>query len=473
MTQQFTAIDSAAAIRELGTRLTGKLIQPGDPEYDAAREVHFIQYDDRRPALIVRAATANDVAEAVRFARANALEIAVRSGGHSIPGYSMPDGTVVIDVSAMKLIEVDAELGRVKAQSGLTSGELAPVLNQHGFALTTGDAGTVGLGGLVTGGGVGFMVRKYGLAIDHMVSAEVVTADGEIVRASETSHPDLFWAIRGGGGNFGIITEFEFAVPRVDTVYGGMLVLPATPDVVRGYFDYAIDAPEELTTIAMVMKAPPAPFVAPERVGELALVIFIVHTDVESGERDVAPLRALSDNAIADMVSPIPYPAIYEFTEPATVRHSGSLRSGFVQEFSDELIEKMLAKADVTPSPFGMLQLRPLGGQYARVAPDATAFPHRDRRFLVAVLGLYEEELSDAKDVEDWMLSIWEDIRPAASGVYSNFLADEGPERVKEAYGEANYRRLARVKQQYDPENVFRFNQNIPARLDEEDDAAA
>jgi len=180
-----------------------------------------------------------------------------------------------------------------------------------------------------------------------------------------------------------------------------------------------------------------------------------------------------SDNAIADLVSPIPYPAIYEFTEPATVRHSGSLPSGFVQEVSDELIEKMLAKADATPSPFGMLQFRPLGGQFARVAPDATAFPHRDRRFLVAVLGLYEEELSDAKDVEAWMLSIWEDIRPEASGVYSNFLADEGPERVKEAYGEANYRRLVRVKQQYDPENVFHFNQNIPTRLDEEDAVAA
>lgn len=413
------------------------------------------------------------MAEAVRFARANELEIAVRSGGHSIPGYSMPDGTVVIDVSAMKRIEVDAELGRVRAQSGLTSGELAPVLHENGFALTTGDAGTVGLGGLVTGGGVGFMVRKYGLAIDHLVSAEVVTADGEIVRASETSHPDLFWAVRGGGGNFGIVTEFEFAVPRVDTVYGGMLVLPATPQVVRGYLDYAIGAPEELTTISMVMKAPPAPFVAPERVGELALVVFVVHTDVEQGERDLAPLRALSDNAIADLVSPIPYPAIYDFTEPATVRHSGSLRSGFLQEFSDELIERMLTKADATPSPFGMVQVRPLGGQYARVPADATAYPHRDRRFMVAVLGLYEEELSDAREVEDWMLSIWDDIRPHASGVYANFLADEGPERVREAYGDATYRRLARVKRQYDPENVFRFNQNIPAGLDEDDAPAA
>ena len=226
---------------------------------------------DRRPLAIVRAANAQDVAEAVSFARDHALPLAVRSGGHSLAHHSMIDGAIVVDLSGMKRVSIDPEARIARVQAGATSGDLAGPAHAHGLALSTGDTSSVGMGGLTTGGGIGFMARKYGLAIDNLLSAQVVTADGEIVTASADEHPDLFWAIRGGGGNFGIVTEFKFRLAPVGQILGGDLLLPASREVLRGYLDYAASAPDDLTTIANLMHAPPAPFVPPERVGELVL----------------------------------------------------------------------------------------------------------------------------------------------------------------------------------------------------------
>jgi FAD/FMN-containing dehydrogenase len=251
---------SAEDTQALRSRLRGEVVVADDEQYDTARRVHNLTFD-RRPAIIVRPQGTADVAEAVKFARSRGYEIAVRSGGHSAAGHSSVDGSLVIDFSAMKGISIDDRKKTARVEAGVTSGDLAGPAHAYGLSLSTGDTSTVALGGLVTGGGIGWMVRKHGLTIDNLISAEVVTADGGVIRASAREHSDLFWAIRGGGGNFGVVTEFEFKLWGDGSVYGGALVLPATPEVIRGYLDYAVSAPDELTTIGTVMHAPPAPFI--------------------------------------------------------------------------------------------------------------------------------------------------------------------------------------------------------------------
>jgi FAD/FMN-containing dehydrogenase len=306
------------------------------------------------------------------------------------------------------------------------------------------------------------MVRKYGLAIDNLVSAQVVTAAGEIVIASEREHPDLFWAIRGGGGNAGIVTEFTFRLAPVEQVLGGVLLLPATHEVVRGYLDYAIAAPDDLTTISNLMFAPPAPFVPDDRVGTPVLAIFLVWTgSLEEGERALAPLRALAE-PVADAVSPMPYPAIYDFTAAFAEPHAASIRMMFADDISDESIDAMLAALVNPSSPFGLIHLRGLGGAYGRVPNDATAFAHRDRRYFVAVINVWLDAGEDAAVHEAWTAALWQAIRHEGSGVYVNFLEREGEDRVREAYPGDTYERLAEVKRRYDPENLFQFNQNVP-----------
>jgi FAD/FMN-containing dehydrogenase len=308
------------------------------------------------------------------------------------------------------------------------------------------------------------MVRKYGLAIDNLISAQIVTAGGEIVTASATEHPDLFWAIRGGGGNMGIVTEFTFRLAPVDQVLGGVLLLPATHEVVRGYLDYAIAAPDDLTTISNLMFAPPAPFVPEDRVGAPVLAIFLVWTgSLADGEEALAPLRALAE-PVADAVSPMPYPAIYDFTAPFAEPHAASIRMMFADAISDDAIDAMLAALAQPSSPFGLIHLRGLGGAFGRVPNDATAFAHRDRRYFVSVINVWLDASEDAATHEAWTAKLWDVLRPEGSGVYVNFLEKEGPDRVREAYPGATYDRLAAIKQRYDPHNLFHFNQNVPPR---------
>ena len=445
----------------LRSRLRGQLITADSADYDDARRVLYFTVD-RRPLAIVRATDAWDVAAVVNYARDHSLPLAVRSGGHSLAYLSVIDDAIVVDLSGMARVSIDPEARIARVQPGATSGDLAGPANDHGLALSTGDTHSVGFGGLTTGGGIGFMVRKHGLAIDNLLAAQVVTATGDIVTASAEEHPDLFWAIRGGGGNVGIITEFMFRLAPVGQILGGELMLPASRTVLRGYLDYAASAPDDLTTIANLMYAPPAPHVPQEHVGELVLSILVSWTgDIAAGERALAPLRALA-TPVADAVAPIPYPEIYRFTEHQAAPHAASIRMMFADELSDGALDAALAAMERASSPFSLIQFRGLGGAMARVGNDATAFAHRERRFFVAIIGLWLDADEDAAVHEAWTAALWRTIRHEGCGVYVNFLEVEGPDRVREAYPPATYARLAAIKQRYDPRNLFRFNQNVP-----------
>jgi FAD/FMN-containing dehydrogenase len=451
----------ADQLKALRARLAGQLITAASAEFETARKVVNISVD-RRPLAIVRAASAQDVAEAVRFAHSQSLPLAVRSGGHSVAHYSMIDDAVVVDFSAMKRVSIDPAARIARVQAGATSGDLAGPAAAHGLALSTGDTHSVGMGGLTTGGGIGFMVRRHGLAIDNLLAAEVVTAAGEIVTASADEHPDLFWGIRGGGGNFGIVTEFTYRLASVGQILGGDLMLPASRDVIRGYLDYVATAPDDLTTIAQIMHAPPAPYVPQERVGELVLSILVCWTGSQAeGERALAPLRALAA-PIADAIGPMPYPDIYKVTAHQAAPHGVSIRSMFADGLSDTAIDAILLAMEHATSPFSLVQLRGLGGAFARVPSDATAFAHRGRRYLVAVIGLWLDAAEDAAPHCAWTDWLWQIIRWEGSGVYVNFLEREGAGRIRDAYPPATFARLVEIKRKYDPQNTFRFNQNIP-----------
>src|SRR5918997_7115070 len=445
----------------LRSRLRGRLITAEDADYAEARRVLYFTVD-RRPLAFARAADARDVATVVTFARDNSLPLAVRSGGHSLAYLSVIDNAIVVDLSDMAHVSIDPMARIARVQPGATSGDLAGPANAHGLALSTGDTHSVGMGGLTTGGGIGFMVRKYGLAIDNLLAAQVVTAAGEIVTASAEEHPDLFWAIRGGGGNAGIVTEFVFRLAPVAQILGGELLLPASRDVLRGYLDYAASAPDDLTTIANLIYAPPAPHVPQERVGELVLSILVCWTgDIPAGDRALAPLRALA-TPVADAVAPLPYPEIYRFTEHQAAPHAASIRMMFADELSDGALDAALSAMQRASSPFSLIQFRGLGGAMARVANDATAFAHRERRFFVAVIGLWLDAKEDPAVHEAWTGELWRTFHREGNGVYVNFLEVEGPDRVREAYPAAPSARLAAIKRRYDPGNLFRFNQNVP-----------
>lgn len=450
-------------LKELCASLTGNLLTVDSIGYDDARKTLYILLD-RYPLAIVLAATARDVAAAVDFARENGLPLAVRSGGHSIAHLSVIDGAVVVDLSRMKGIKIDPEARIARVEPGTTSGDLAGPAHAHGLALSTGDTHSVGMGGLVTGGGIGFMARKHGLAIDNLLEAEVVTANGDIVTASELSHSDLFWATRGGGGNAGIVTEFTFRLAPVEQILGGELMLPVNREVLRGYLDYVATAPDDLTTIANLWHAPPFPHVPEGHIGEMVLSIYVSWTgSVEDGKRALAPLRALA-KPVADVVAPIPYPAIYDFTAFAAEPHAASIRTMFADQLSDTSLDTVLDAMAHSSSPTSIVQFRGLGGAMARVDPDATAFAHRDRRYFVAIINVWLDAAEDEKAHQAWAASLWNTIRHDGNGAYVNFLENEGTARVREAYPRTTFERLAEIKRQYDPNNLFRFNQNVPPK---------
>ncbi|MEO8540902.1 MAG: FAD-binding oxidoreductase [bacterium] len=454
---------STADTDALRARLTGEVILPGDAQYDAARATKVLNHN-RKPAVIVQPKTSGDVAEAIKFARTQDLALAIKSGGHSVSGLSVLDGSVVIDMTEFKKVTIDPQRKTARVQPAATSADLAAPAHAYGLALTTGDAGSVGLGGLTIGGGIGFMARKHGLTIDNLLSVEVVTAEGELVRASKDEHSELFWALRGGGGNFGVVTEFEFQLADVGQVYGGALILPATVENMRKYIDYALAAPDELTTITNVMHAPPAPFIPESRIGELVMMVLIVYVgDMAEGERAVQPLRDIA-TPVADLVGPMPYPVIYDFTEPATHPHYSHIRSMFSHGISDDAIGRMLEVMHRATSPFSMAQVRPLGGAFGRVPAEETAFAHRDKDFFFSAMGLWFDEADDAANRathQAWTEDLWGAVKAERDGAYVNFLADEGRARIAEAYPTDTYARLAQVKAAYDPENIFAGNQNI------------
>ncbi|HET6315524.1 MAG TPA: FAD-binding oxidoreductase [Chloroflexota bacterium] len=448
------------ATRNLLGRALGEVIRPADKTYDDARQVWNTAFD-RYPALIVRAADAADVLRGVEFAREQDLPLAVRSGGHSFAGFGTVDGGVVLDLSRMKGVSIDPRRGTAWVQPGATTADVAPKASRYGLSLPTGDVKSVGIGGLTRGGGIGFLVRKHGMTIDHLMSIEMVTADGRLVTASADENPDLFWAVRGGGGNFGVVTAFEFRLAPVNMIYGGAMILPATSEVLAGYLDYSLRAPEELTTISMLTTLPPAPIFPPQLHGKTVLLSFVCYDgDAQSAARALQPLREVAA-PLAEKLGPMPYAALFEMTAGGAQPGASIARSGFFNGINQAGIDTMIEAAHAAP-PAGhsMIQLRPLGGQMARVAPTATAFAHRSASYMVAVTGGWEAR-EDALSTRTRVISTWEALAPQAQGVYVNFLGDEGTSRIREAYPGSTYERLVAIKRRYDPANLFSVNQNI------------
>jgi FAD/FMN-containing dehydrogenase len=366
----------------------------------------------------------------------------------------------VLDLSLMKKLEIDA-IGRTAwAETGLTAGEATNVLGEHGLAVGFGDTASVGIGGLTLGGGVGFLVRKHGLTIDDLLAADVVTAEGELVRADAEQHSDLFWAIRGGGGNFGVATRFRYRLHPLESVTGGMLILPATAEVLAGFVEAAEAAPEELSTIANVMTAPPLPFIPREQHGELVILAMLVHAGpADAGERALAPFRSLAA-PIVDMLRVMPYREIYPPEDP-DYQPLAVGRTLFVDAIDRSVAETLLDRLGASTAQMPVAQLRVLGGAMARVPADATAFAHRTSRIMVNVAAIFatpeEEPVHRA-----WATEFASALRQGDAGAYVNFLADEGEERVRAAYPGGTWERLTAIKHRYDPGNLFRLNQNIP-----------
>ena len=456
--QRPMANHTTVSIPELRAVLNGRVISSEDADYAMVRAV-FYGARTRRPALIVRVADATDVSHVVSLARVRGLELAVRSGGHSLAGHSTTDGGIVIDLSDMKGLEIDVARRTAWAETGLTAGEYTAAAGAHGLATGFGDTGSVGIGGITLGGGAGFLVRKYGLTIDDLLAAEIVIADGELLYVDSDTHPDLFWAIRGGGGNFGVATRFKFRLHEVDTIVGGMLILPATNEVIASFVAEAEAAPDELSTIANVMVAPPMPFLPAEAHGKLVIMAMLVYAgEVDEGERAIAPFRALA-TPLADTVGPKPYPQMYEPAEPGPDEEVA--RSLFIDTVDSGVAEKIVEHLRASTAPLAVAQIRVLGGAMARVSADATAFTHRERGIMVALGAVYERPEETAMH-EEWVGKFAAALRQGDGGVYVNFLGDEGEARIREAYPRATFERLAAIKGRYDSTNLFRLNQNIP-----------
>jgi FAD/FMN-containing dehydrogenase len=446
------------SIPKLREVLDGEVITPEDASYDEARSGFY--GIDRKPGVIVRPTDANEVAYVVSIARDTGTELAVRSGGHSIAGYGSSDGGIVLDLSAMKAVHVDPRQRTVWAQAGLTAGELTSALGDHRLAVGFGDVGSVGIGGITLGGGVGFLSRKHGLTIDSLLAAELVTADGKVIRVDGENHPDLFWAIRGGGGNFGVATRFKFRLHEVDRIVGGMLILPATKETIAGFVELAAAAPDELSTIANVMKAPPMPFLPEELHGQVILFSLLVYSgDPEIGESVVAPFRELAI-PLHDMVEPGRYAAIYEEEEAGPPPGVFAVRNFFVDDIDPAAAEMIVEQVNASTAAMAVTQIRVLGGAISRIPDEASAYAHRQRPIMVNVASMFLQ--SDEAETHE----AWVDGLATALGdngeAYVNFIGDEGQPRVRQAYPGQTWERLREVKHRYDPANLFRLNQNIP-----------
>jgi FAD/FMN-containing dehydrogenase len=448
------------SVPQLRGSFDGRVIAPGDPGFEQARTVFYGGFEQLRPAAIIRPTDATEVARVVTLARDRGLELAVRSGGHSNAGHSTTNGGIVVDLAAMKALEIDPQQRTAWAQTGLTAGEYTTAAAAHGLATGFGDTGSVGIGGLTLGGGVGYLVRKHGLTIDDLLAAELVTADGQQLRVDAHTHPDLFWAIRGGGGNFGVATRLRLRLHPLDQVLGGMLLLPATPQTIAGFIAAAQAAPQELSTIANVMPAPPLPMVPAEVRGRLVIFALLVYAgDPQAGARAVAPLRALA-TPVADLVQPMPYPQIYppeeEGYHPTAVGHTM-----FVDHIDRQVAATILDHLGASDAAVRVAQLRVLGGAMARVPADATAFAHRHSRIMVNLAAFYQGP-ADRAVRQGWLDRFAAALQQDDRGAYVNFLTEEGPARVRQAYPGPTWERLAAVKRRWDPTNLFHRNQNIP-----------
>ena len=453
------------SIAELAQALRGQLIRPGDPGYDEARTI-WNGAHDRRPALIVRCAGVSDVIRAVEFARSEQLLVAVRGGSHSIPGFSTCDGGIVIDVSPMKGVNVDPRARTATAQTGLTWSEFDHETQAFGLATTGGLVSSTGIAGFTLGGGIGWLMRKHGLTCDNLISADVVTADGRLVRASAEENPELFWGIRGGGGNFGIATSFDYRLhPVGPTAYGGPVFYPGelAHEDLRIYRDSAPSAPDELTTLVSLATAPPAPFIPEEWHGK-PVVVFpgLWAGDAEDGERALQPVRELGE-PVADLVGPIPYVAMQSLLDPLWGAGAHNyFKAGWMRGLDDHAIDTLVRFHEGVSSPKSEIHIHQMGGAVARVPADATAFGDRSGDFLLNIIASTFTAEGFAEAVQ-WARELHTAIEPSLSGgSYVNFLPEEGEERVRASYGERTFARLQALKDEYDPSNLFRLNQNVP-----------
>jgi FAD/FMN-containing dehydrogenase len=447
------------AISSLDNRLNGRVIRSGDPAYDQARTV-FYGGIDKRPAAIVRVADVADIQRVIAAARDGGYELAVRSGGHSVVGHSTTDGGVVIDLRDMRTVDVDPNSRTAWVETGATASQVTEALARHGLVVGFGDSGSVGVGGITLGGGIGFLVRKLGMTIDSLLAAEVVTADGRHLRADAAQHPDLFWAIRGGGGNFGVVTRLQFKLHELPQFTGGILILPATPETIAGFVALATTAPDELSTIANVMPAPPMPFLPPEVHGRLVIFAMMAFAgDDASAERALAPFRSLAA-PIADMVKPGPYLSMYPPEDP-NYRPTAVSRTLFVDSIDQPTSATILEHLSKSDAAMRVAQIRVLGGALARVPADATAYAHRSKPILVNVAAFYQGD-ADREVRRSWATEFARTLQPNDNAAYVGFLSDDGEARIRAAYAGATWDRLRRIKATYDPSNLFRLNQNIP-----------
>ncbi len=449
-------------VDELREQVRGVVITPDDDGYEQARRVYNAMIE-RRPALVVRCANAGDVMSAVRFAGEHDLDLAVRGGGHSVPGFGTCDGGVVIDLSGMRGVRVDPVNRTARAEGGATWGDFNAATHAFGLATTGGIVSTTGVSGLTLGGGIGYLSRACGLSCDNLVSADVVTADGRFLVASEQEHPDLFWALRGGGGNFGVVTSFEFRLHPIKDIYGGPIFFELRDggDVLRFYREFIADAPEELGAFPAFQIAPPLPFIPEDRHGDTFIGIVACWAGpLEQGERAVEPIRQVAP-VVAEFVGPMPYPALnsaFDELVPPGLQHYW--KANFVTELSDEIIEAHLAHGPKVPAVSSTMHIYPINGACHRVAPDATAFAYRDANFATVIAGMWPDPTDNDANT-DWVRSYYDATAPySEEGGYINFMGGDDQDRIRANY-RGNYERLVAVKREYDPGNLFHLNQNI------------
>ncbi len=455
-----TALD-AASVQAFAGSLRGELIQPGDPSYDGARRI-FNGMIDRHPRLIARCLDAADVISAVNFAREQGLTLSVRGGAHNVAGSSMNDGGLVIDLSHMRGVRVDPANRTVRAAGGATWGDVDHATHAFGLAAPGGLVSTTGVGGLTLGGGLGYLTRKYGLSIDNLLSVDLVTASGEFVTASADENTELFWGVRGGGGNFGVVTSFEFQAHPVSIVYGGPLIYPVemANDVLKLYRDFLASAPDEMNAFFAFLIVPPGP-PFPEHLWNKTMcgLVCCYIGPMEQTETVVRPLREFGPPAL-DMLGPIPFPVLNSlFDELAPSGLQQYWKADLTTDLTDEMIEVHAAFGPKLPTIPSIAHIYAVSGAANRVAPDATAYAHRRARFTHFIGAAYTDPAETPQHVA-WVRDYWSALHPYAEGAYANFLMDEGEERVRSIYG-ANYERLVDLKRRYDPTNLFHMNQNI------------
>lgn len=447
----------------LADKLTGSVIVPGDEAYDDARKV-WNGMIDRRPALIARCQTPEDVLASVNFARDEDLLIAVRGGAHNVAGNATCDDGIVIDLSRMKHVDTDPAARTARAQPGCTWADFDRATHPHGLATTGGLVSTTGIAGFTLGGGIGWLVRKYGLTCDNLRGVDIVTADGRQVHASENENADLLWALRGGGGNFGVVTAFEYAVHPLTSVLGGLVLHPASRarEVLQFFREFVRTAPDELTCIAIFLTAPPAPFVPESLHGKPAIAIAVCYAgSADEGERVVLPLRAFGP-PVADLIGPMPYPVLQSmFDETAPYGLQNYWKSAFLDDLGDAAVDVLIGAAAEMRSPLAALHIHHLQGAVSRIRADATAFGNRDARFVLNIVGTWPDPSDSAANTR-WVRETHAAISPHTNGSgYVNFMADEDQSHVRAAYSRTACGRLVALKREYDPGNVFRLNQNI------------